>query len=96
MLVKFEDAKERAKEVEDALKIEYELLDFDEYMVEKKKDIEYWVTAVMETKERIREIKNDYLNYINGGEGYISGYLSAIHEIEENRENEKAKSENVN
>ena len=88
MSVKFETVEERSKEVEDALKIEYELLNYDEYMAKEKKDNEYWATAVMETKERIREIITDYINYINGGEGYISGYFEAIREFEKNQQNE--------
>ena len=94
MSIQFETVEERSKEVEEALEIEYELLAIDEIFAKEKKDDEYWATAVMETKERIREIKNDYLNYINGGEGYISGYLEAIYEIEKNQQNEKVKSEN--
>ena len=94
MSVKFETVEERSKEVEDALKIEYELLNYDEYMAKEKKGDEYWATAVMETKERIREIITDYLNYINGGEGYISGYLETIYEIEKNQQNEKERQAN--
>ena len=94
MSIKFESVEERSKEVEDALKIEYELLNYDEYMAKEKKGDEYWATAVMETKERIREIITDYLNYINGGVGYISGYFEGIREFEKNQQNEKVKSEN--
>ena len=93
MSIKFESVEERSKE-EDALKIEYELLNYDEYMAKEKKGDEYWATAVMETKERIREIITDYLNYINGGVGYISGYFEGIREFEKNQQNEKVKSEN--
>ena len=32
-----------------------------------------WMTDVLEI---IKEIEDDYLNYIHGGEAYISGYLS--------------------
>ena len=92
--IQFEVAKERAKEVEEALEIEYEILKFNEIFAKEKKDDEYWATAVIETKERIEEIKNDFLNYVEGGEGYISGHLEAIREIEKNQQNEKAKSEN--
>ena len=57
-------------------------------MVEKEKDNIYWITDVIETQERIEEIENDYLNYIQGGEGYISGYLSVINESESEDESE--------
>ena len=74
------DKENRIEEVKNILEDEYDLLDYNEYMVEKEKDDKYWITAVTETKERIEEIENDYSNYIQGGEGYISGYLSAINE----------------
>ena len=65
-------------EVKNILEDEYGLLDFNEYMVEEKKDDVYWLTAVIETQERIEEIEKDSSNYIQGGEGYISGYLSTM------------------
>ena len=74
------DKENRIEEVKNILEDEYDLLNYDEYMVEEKKDDVYWITSVLETKERIEEIENDYSNYIQGGEGYISGYLSAINE----------------
>ena len=68
----------RIEEVKNILEDEYGLLDFNEYMVEEKKDDVYWLTAVIETQERIEEIEKDSSNYIQGGEGYISGYLSTM------------------
>ena len=68
----------RIEEVKNILEDEYGLLDFNEYMVEEKKDDVYWLTAVVETQERIEEIEKDSSNYIQGGEGYISGYLSTM------------------
>ena len=69
----------RIEEVKNILEEEYELLDFNKYIAEKKDDV-YWITSVLETQERIEEIENDYPNYIQGGEGYISGYLSVMDE----------------
>ena len=64
------------------LEEEYELLDFDEYMVKESGGKECRVTSVTETLERIEKIENDYSNYIQGGDGYISEYLIALNEIE--------------
>ena len=57
-------------------------------MVKKYKGEECWVTYVSKTLERIEEIENDYSNYIQGGYGYISGYLSAMDESESEYESD--------
>ena len=77
------DKEKRIEEVKDILEHEYKLLDdnefFAKYYKEKENEV-LWITYIIETQERIHEIENDYSNYIQGGEGYISGYLSAINE----------------
>ena len=70
------------EKVKNILEEEYELLDFNEYMLKKSEGKECWVTSISETLERIKEIENDYSNYIQGGYGYISDYLIALNEIE--------------
>ena len=77
----------RVEDVEAILELENDLLNYNEEMLESrrgKEDEVYWITTVFETLERIEEIEDDYLNYIHGGEayisGYISGYLSVINE----------------
>ena len=57
-------------------------------MVEKYKGNECWVTSVSETLARIEAIGNDYSNYIQGGYGYISGYLDVLDESESEEEEE--------
>ena len=55
-------------------------------MLKKYEGKEYWITSVTETLERIEEIESDYSNYIQGGDGYISGYLSVLGESESEEE----------
>ena len=76
------DKENRIDKVKNILEEEYELLDFNEYMLKKSEGKECWVTFISETLERIEEIKNDYSNYIQGGYGYISDYLIVLNEIE--------------
>ena len=39
-----------------------------------------WSKYVTETLKRIEEIENDYMNYIQGGVGYILGYLESMYD----------------
>ena len=54
----------------------------NDFFLKKYKGGEPWVTAVSETLEEIEAIENDYFNYIQGGDGYISWYLDALDESE--------------
>ena len=54
------DKENRIEKVKNILEEEYELLDFNEYMLKKYEGKECWITSVFETLERIEEIENDY------------------------------------
>ena len=85
----FYDTREKENRVEVAKNIleeEYEILCINESMVEKYKGNECWVTSVPETLARVEAIGNDYSNYIQGGYGYISGYLDVLDESESGEE----------
>ena len=67
----------RIEEVKAILELENDLLNYNEEMLKSrrgKEDEAQWIIYVFETLERIKEIEDDYLNYIHGGEAYISGY----------------------
>ena len=70
------DTRERAEKVKNILVNEYELLEFNEEMLIKSGGKECWATFISETLERVEGIVNDYSNYIQGGYGCISYYLS--------------------
>ena len=76
------DKEIRMEEVKNILEEEYEKLSMNEFFLKKYKGKEPWVTAVSETLEEIEAIENDYFNYIQGGDGYISWYLDALDESE--------------
>ena len=79
--------KENRKEtVKNILEGEYELLEFNENMLKRYEGKECWVTSVFETLEQIEAIENDYSNYVQGGYGFISDYLSVLDESEEEEE----------
>ena len=83
LFLKTSDKEKRIEEVKDILEYEYELLDDNEFFAKYYKGKEnevLWITYIIETQERIEEIEKDSSNYIQGGEGYISGYLSTINE----------------
>ena len=73
------EKEKRIEEVKDILELENEDLIYNEETLRSrrgKEDEIQWMTNVFETLERIKEIEDDYLNYIHGGIGYISGYIS--------------------
>ena len=72
----------RIEEVKNILEEEYEILEFNEHMLKKSVGKEKWVTYIAGTLESTEEIENDYLNYIQGGDGYISDYLNVLDESE--------------
>ena len=72
------DKENRIKKVKDALEELYEDLHFYEYMVRDAKmqtDRDRWIERALDVQAIIDELKNDYSNYIQGGEGFISEYL---------------------
>ena len=85
----FYDTREKENRIEtvkNILEEEYEILGMNEFFVKKFKGKECWVTSVSETLARIEAIENDYSNYIQGGYGYISGYLDVLYESESEEE----------
>ena len=77
------DKENRMEEVKLILEREYEILKMSEFLLENYKGKGSVVTVVSGTLEAIEAIGNDYLNYIQGGDGYISWYLDALDESEE-------------
>ena len=72
------DKGNRIGKVKDALEELYEDLHFYEHRVKNNKRQtyqDYWVARVLDVQEIIDEFENDYSNYIQGGYGFISGYL---------------------
>ena len=74
------DKEKEMKEVEDILEKLYELLDLIEYNVKHNIGKKDRTIETQETLESIYEIENDYSNYIQGGEGFISEYLNVWYE----------------
>ena len=74
------DKEDRIREVRNILEILYGELKHYRRMVRRCKSKGPWAKYVSETLERIEEIENDYMNYIQGGVGYILGYLDSMYE----------------
>ena len=74
------DKEDRIEEVENILGTLYDMLRYNRRMVRRYKNKGPWSKYVSETLEQIEEIENDYMNYIQGGVGYILGYLESMYE----------------
>ena len=72
--------KEDRIEVKNILETLYGTLRYYRLRVKKYKGKGPWVKYVSETLGQIEEVENDYSNYIQGGYGYISGYLESMYE----------------
>ena len=72
------DKENRIEKVKDAMEELYEDLHFYERRVKNNKRQtykDYWIALILDVQEIIDEFENDYSNYIQGGEGFISEYL---------------------
>ena len=79
----------RIEKVKVALEELYEDLHLYERWARRSIYKDYWNACALDVQEAIDEFENDYSNYIQGGEGFISEYLD---EDESEPENENTSS----
>ena len=84
------DKEKRMKKAKDELEELYKDLYFYKYIIiyneKNKMDTAFWKKTLLNTQEIIDEFENDYSNYIQGGYGFISGYLGNESESEDESE----------